>query len=90
MMCEACERGDHDRCGMQTWCECECDGYHGFGLPDIELIPDDCLPQQHVIDDLLRGPIIGADGRIAGGTYDGMTPAEVLAARDAFNRACGL
>ena len=24
-----------------------------------------------------------------GGTYDGMTPAEVLADRDAYNRACG-
>lgn len=27
MMCEACERGDHDNCGMQTWCECDCEGY---------------------------------------------------------------
>jgi hypothetical protein len=25
-MCEACERGDHQNCGMQTWCECECEG----------------------------------------------------------------
>lgn len=25
MMCEACERGDHANCGMQTWCECDCD-----------------------------------------------------------------
>jgi hypothetical protein len=26
MMCEACERDDHANCGLQTWCECECDG----------------------------------------------------------------
>lgn len=25
MMCEACERGEHQLCGMQTWCACECD-----------------------------------------------------------------
>ena len=25
MMCEACERDDHANCGMQTWCECDCD-----------------------------------------------------------------
>jgi hypothetical protein len=22
-MCEACERGDHQNCGMQSWCRCE-------------------------------------------------------------------
>ncbi len=21
--CEACERGDHANCGLQTWCDCE-------------------------------------------------------------------
>jgi hypothetical protein len=21
-MCEACTRGDHASCGMQTWCDC--------------------------------------------------------------------
>lgn len=26
MMCEACTRGDHANCGMQSWCECENDG----------------------------------------------------------------
>lgn len=26
MMCEACERGDHHQCGMQTWCDCDCGG----------------------------------------------------------------
>lgn len=36
-MCEACERGDHDQCGMQTWCECDCQGADGVYIPD----PDD-------------------------------------------------
>lgn len=22
-LCEACRRGDHRYCGMQTWCECD-------------------------------------------------------------------
>lgn len=34
MMCEACERGDHDQCGMQTWCACDCAGADGIYLPD--------------------------------------------------------
>ena len=25
MYCEACEREDHANCGLQTWCECDCD-----------------------------------------------------------------
>ena len=25
MKCEACERGDHPNCGLQTWCTCDCD-----------------------------------------------------------------
>jgi len=24
-LCSACKEGDHVNCGMQTWCECECD-----------------------------------------------------------------
>lgn len=24
-MCQACIEGHHWNCGMQTWCECECD-----------------------------------------------------------------
>lgn len=24
-MCQACEDGNHHLCGMQTWCECDCD-----------------------------------------------------------------
>ena len=57
---------------------------------------DDCLPfagdpdQEAKLLALLRGPKIGPDGKIIGGTYDGMTPADVIADRDAFNRACGL
>jgi hypothetical protein len=27
MKCQACEEGDHDNCGMQTWCDCDCEGY---------------------------------------------------------------
>lgn len=23
--CEACLRNDHANCGMQTWCDCDCD-----------------------------------------------------------------
>lgn len=34
MMCEACERGDHEQCGMQTWCECDCGGPDDLYLPD--------------------------------------------------------
>lgn len=26
MMCDACERGQHELCGMQTWCACDCSG----------------------------------------------------------------
>lgn len=25
MMCEACTEGRHYACGLQTWCECDCD-----------------------------------------------------------------
>lgn len=41
MKCDACERGDHINCGMQTWCECECDG------PDtIDFDPDGDTPSE--------------------------------------------
>ncbi len=39
MMCEACERGDHDQCGMQTWCECDCGGPEDAGLLFVD--PDE-------------------------------------------------
>jgi hypothetical protein len=43
MQCEACVADRHCQCGMQTWCECECDG-------TAESCPEDCacmapLPQ---------------------------------------------
>lgn len=31
MMCQACENNEHYLCGMQTWCECECDGTPNWG-----------------------------------------------------------
>jgi hypothetical protein len=31
MKCQACEEGDHDNCGMQTWCDCDCEGYDPGG-----------------------------------------------------------
>lgn len=48
MMCDACERGEHWACGMQTWCECDCDGPEGdywrddaFDCPSVEQPIDD-------------------------------------------------
>ena len=44
MMCEACERDEHWLCGMQTWCECDCDGPDGIYFGDwaeiVEHAPD--------------------------------------------------
>lgn len=42
MMCEACTRGDHANCGMQTWCECDCD-------PEMAMLDDfeDPMPCVH-------------------------------------------
>lgn len=74
-----------ERCGC-TLFSCQCPT--GPSNPLIEKIPDDCLPPAAVIEKLLRGPELDAQGRIVGGTYDGMTPAEVLAERDRFNRYC--
>ena len=31
-LCQACKRGEHAVCGMQTWCECE-DGEDGLATP---------------------------------------------------------
>lgn len=60
---------------------------------NIEPIPDDCLPfngDEQKLLELLRGPKIGADGKIeSNGPWNGMTPEQVLAERDAYNRACG-
>jgi hypothetical protein len=61
-------------------------------MMDIEPMPDACLPfdgdEQQIIR-FLRGPKVGQDGKIQGSVYNGMTPAEVLAQRDAYNRICG-
>lgn len=44
-MCEGCTNSQHFLCGMQTWCECECDGSVEWGLNDPD--PDagfECEP----------------------------------------------
>lgn len=45
MKCEACEQGNHINCGMQTWCECECDGPDSieFDPPPSEQGPFYCV-----------------------------------------------
>lgn len=49
--CEACERGEHWNCGMQTWCECECDGPDGvYADGDAEDDTDDPLRDEIVSD----------------------------------------
>lgn len=40
MLCDACENGEHWNCGMQTWCECDCDGPGGmYGYEDDPMPP---------------------------------------------------
>ena len=48
-MCEGCEAGEHWRCGMQTWCECDCPGFPDAGdyFPD----PFDDIEEIHVDED---------------------------------------
>jgi hypothetical protein len=49
MMCEACSRGDHANCGMQTWCSCdnEMDGdrsyYPSHDPYDSDVVGARCL-----------------------------------------------
>ncbi len=31
LMCEGCRQGQHWLCGLQVWCECECDGSSEWG-----------------------------------------------------------
>ena len=52
---------------------------------------DDPLPPLTALERLLQPPPLDAEGRIADkrSLYYGMTPEEVLADRDAYNRACG-
>ena len=57
-----------------------------------EPIPDDCLPfggDEKKMLDLLRGPKLDAAGKVIDGVWAGKTPAEILAERDSYNRACG-
>jgi len=35
-MWQACEKKKHYACGMQTWCECECDGDFSYPMPNLE------------------------------------------------------
>jgi hypothetical protein len=60
--------------------------------PTVEPIPDACMPfngDPEKLADFLAGPKIDANGKIVGGLFHGMTQAEVLADRDAYNRATG-
>jgi hypothetical protein len=41
VMCEGCTADEHWRCGLQTWCECECDGSVDWGMHEID--PDEGL-----------------------------------------------
>lgn len=36
MMCEGCTADEHWRCGMQTWCKCECDGSTDWAIHEID------------------------------------------------------
>ena len=44
-LCEACEHDEHWSCGMQTWCECDCDGpeTQGYSYAEDELHQPGCL-----------------------------------------------
>jgi hypothetical protein len=56
----------------------------------LQPLHDDCLSPPAVIDAVLRGPELDAEGRyMTHGPWQGMTPDEVRAERDAYNRACG-
>ena len=49
-MCEACGRGEHYLCGMQTWCECECDGSADYDLyDDVEEITPEQQPNNQAL-----------------------------------------
>lgn len=57
MKCEACERGDHDECGMQTWCDCDCEGHQeGAYIPDGSYFQDDLDGGRLVKNDEVEGP----------------------------------
>ena len=55
-----------------------------------EPIPDNYLPlDDHRLQALLRGPRLDTEGKIIAGTYDGMTPDEVMRQRDSYRRMVG-
>lgn len=54
-----------------------------------EPIPANCLPSDDALRQLLRGPKLDEQGRIKDGTYQGMTPAEVLAQRERYRQIVG-
>lgn len=37
-MCDACWKEQHHLCGMQTWCECPCDGSPDWGIAEDEMM----------------------------------------------------
>lgn len=41
MKCQGCSDGDCHLCGMQTWCDCDCDGSEGVYLPEDYYFADD-------------------------------------------------
>jgi len=48
-LCDACKRGQHWDCGMQTWCECECDP-DAFDHPDNATAMSDEQPDEDDYD----------------------------------------
>ena len=74
-----------EKCGC-TLFSCQCPEGPTNQLADAAQA---AMDQEQRLVNLLRGPKVGADGKIVGGTYDGMTPAEVLAQRDSYNRIVG-
>ena len=41
MLCEACSNDDHDNCGMQTWCQCDCEGSNSLYIPEGYYLNED-------------------------------------------------
>ena len=74
MKCHACEEGDHDNCGMQTWCDCDCEGYDPY-MPSGHYFADDLdgrrlvkketiMPDQHEykVDDRIKFRRVTGEG----------------------------
>lgn len=58
----------------------------------IEPITNEDLPfggDEQKLLDLLRGPDVGADDKIVGGIWNGLTPAQVLRDAEEYRRFCG-